>query len=371
MAVKDYYKILGLSEKATPAEIKKKYRKLVRKYHPDKNPGDKQAEEKFKAINEAHDVISDPEKRKKYDLIRQYGSRFNFGGSGQESRGGMSYEDILKNFNSGKRRKSYRNSGDSFQDIFSQFFDLGDFSSSETHAPQRGKNILSSITIPFETAIKGGNQFLKLETESICERCNGIGSEPGSKTKTCSQCKGKGTISVNQGPFATSYVCPTCQGKGQIIETLCKKCNGAGKVATLKTIKVKIPRGIENNSKIRLKGKGALGINGGPSGDLIIKIFVQTHSTFKRNGLNLEVEISITLIDALLGTEINVPTMDGMIKMKIPSGTQPNSKLRIKGKGVPSSGSRGDLIIKVLVKFPKKLTEEQKELIKKLKETGL
>ncbi len=371
MAVKDYYKILGVPEKATPAEIKKKYLKLVRKYHPDKNPGDKQAEEKFKEINEAHDVISNPEKRKKYDMIRQYGSQFNFGGSAPGGSGGMSYEDILKNFSAGKRRKSYKNTGGSFQDIFSQFFDLGDFSSSQTHAPQRGKNILSSITIPFETAIKGGNQFLKLETESICEQCNGSGAEPGSKKNSCSQCQGRGTISVNQGPFATSYVCPACQGKGEIIETPCKKCNGAGKLVTLKTIKVKIPRGIENNSKIRLKGKGALGINNGPPGDLIIRIFVQPHSTFKRNGLNLEVEISITLVNALLGTEINVPTMDGRIKMKIPSGTQPNSKLRIKGKGVPSQGKRGDLIIKVLVKFPKKLTEEQKELIKKLKETGL
>ncbi len=373
MSFKDFYKILNVQENSSIDEIKKQYRKLVRKYHPDKNPGNKQAEEKFKEINEAYETLSNPNKRQQYDTIRKYGSRFNYQGGtpgGGQGYTNVNIEDILKNFSKKGRRKSSRDS-DSFNDIFSQFFDFNDISSSDMKIPKKGKDLLTSITIPFETAVKGGFQYLTIESENICERCTGSGAEPGSGSVTCPKCQGRGTISVNQGLFATSYVCPECQGKGSIIKNPCKKCHGSGHVESPKTIKVTIPKGIDNNSKIRLRGKGGPGINGGPAGDLIIIINIQPHSTYKRDGLDIEVETSISLTDALLGTEITVPTMDGKVKLKIPPGTQPNSKLRLRGKGIPYKNERGDLFIKVLVKFPSKLTDNQKKLIKQLKDSGI
>lgn len=376
MSVKNYYKILGVSEKATQEEIKKRYRKLVRKYHPDKNPGDKRAEEKFKEINEAYDTLSDPKKRQQYDTIRQYGGSFNFGGPGGGAGPGgfqgqnINFEDLLKNFGAGKKGKRKGGTG-SFQDIFSQFFDLGDVNTSGSNIPRKGKDILTSITIPFETAYKGGYQYLKLESEVVCGRCNGSGAEPGSKEKICPTCKGQGTVSQNQGVFARSYVCPTCQGKGKIIEKPCSQCRGSGRILKPQTIKVKIPKGINNNEKIRLKGKGHPGINGGPPGNLIIQIKVQSHSKFTRKGNDLEFETSISLTDAVLGTKMKVPTMDGEIKVAVPAGIQSGSKIRIKGKGVPGKNGRGDLYIKILVKLPKKLNDKQKKLFEKLKETGL
>ncbi|HDS09119.1 MAG TPA: molecular chaperone DnaJ [Firmicutes bacterium] len=374
MSVKDYYKILNVAETAPIEEIKKQYRKLVRKYHPDKNPGDKRAEEKFKEINEAYEILSNQQKRQQYDTIRKYGSRFSYRGAGPAGgpnfNSDLNLDEILRNF-SGKRRKKSSGGSDSFNDIFSQFFDFNDISSQDIKVPKKGKDLLTEITIPFETAVKGGFQYLTLELESICSHCSGTGSEPGSVKNTCPRCLGKGTISVNQGLFGTSYVCPECQGKGEIIKNPCKTCRGSGRVISPVTVKVVIPKGIDDNSKIRLRGKGGPGINNGPPGDLIIRINIQPHSTFKRDGLDIEVETSILLTDALLGTEITVPTMDGKVKLKVPAGTPPNTRLRLRGKGVPSASGRGDLYIKILVKFPAKLTEEQLRLIKQLKESGI
>ena len=356
MATKgDYYEILGVDKGVTQEELKKAYRKLAIKYHPDKNkePG---AEEKFKEISEAYGVLSDSEKRSKYD---QYGHAGVDGTWSQEDIfRGVDFEDLFRGFGGG---------GGVF-DIF--FGGRG----GRRGGPQRGSDLRTDMTISFEDAYKGVEREIEIPRTETCPLCDGSGAKPGTDVKTCRTCGGSGQTTRAQqtpfGQFMTTSPCPTCRGQGKTIDTPCTKCHGSGQVQKHRKIKVKIPAGIESNSRMRVGGEGEHGTKGGPPGDLYVDIYVKPHRLFKRVGNNILLGTKISFTQASLGDEIMVPTVDGKVKLKIPAGTQPGATYRIKGKGMPNihGHGQGDLNVKVDVNVPKKLSEKQKELLRKFAE---
>ncbi len=355
-ANKDYYDILGVSKTADDKEIKKAYRKLAMKYHPDKNPDDKEAEEKFKEINEAYEVLSDEEKRHIYD---QYGADAvngqGFGGAGASGFGGFGgFEDI-------------------FADIFGSASGFGGFSGfggSSRRGPRPGADIKQSVTIDFKDAAFGKKIEIKVNRNEECENCHGSGCKPGTNKKTCSNCGGSGVVrEVRQTPFgnmASQKTCPKCNGTGEEIESPCGKCSGSGSVRKTKTVEVNIPAGIDDGQVIRLSGQGEFGDKGAPRGDLYIVVNVLADKIFKRDGYDIYVDMPITFVQAALGDDVQVPTIDGDVKYSIPAGTQTGTVFRLKGKGVQrmNSTSRGDQYVKVIVEVPKKLSERQKELLR-------
>ena len=356
MAKKDYYEVLGVLKSASSEEIKKAYRKLALKYHPDKNKGDKTAESKFKEASEAYHVLSDKGRRKNYD---QFGHAAfeNAGG-----RGGYSNFDFTNAFS------------DIFgSDIFDDFFD--GFGGSRRRGRRRSSDLRGSdlrydLSISLEDAYYGKKQEINFSSSDKCGRCDGLGSEPGSRPISCSACGGQGQVRSSQGFFTIQQTCPECAGSGEQISSPCKECRGIGKKQTKKKIFTNIPKGVDDGTRIRLSGKGEAGIKGGGSGDLYIFVSVESHSIFNRSEENLFFEFPISLADAALGTIIEVPTIDGgKAKVKIPAGTQHGKQFRLKGKGMPLMRNKdyGDLYIRSVTEVPASLTKEQKSLLEKFK----
>jgi len=355
---RDYYEILGLDKNATDADIKKAYRKLAKKYHPDLNPGDKTAEAKFKEVNEAYEVLSDPKKKAQYDRFGHAGMDNNgFGGFGGFSGG---FED----FDFG-----------GIGDIFESFFGGAGFGRSRTrNGPQKGADIKYSMEITFEEAAFGTEKEISINRMESCTTCGGSGAKPGTSPTTCTHCNGTGQIQYKQstpfGQFVNVKTCDVCHGEGKIIVNPCQTCNGRGKVRKKVNIKVRIPAGIDDGQTISLRGEGEAGTRGGPSGDLFILIRVKPHALFKRQGNDVVCEIPITFVQAALGAELEVPTLDGKVRYNIPEGTQTGTVFRLRGKGIPylRGSGRGDQYVKVHVEVPKKLNEKQKNALKEFAE---
>ena len=356
---RDYYEVLGVSRGASEDEIKKAYKKMARKYHPDLNPGDKTAEEKFKEVNEAYEVLSDADKKARYDQYGHAGVDPNFGagGFGGGFDGSFDFGDL--------------------GDIFGSFFGGGFGGGWRTNpnAPQRGESIRMSIAISFEEAAFGCEKAVTVERYETCDTCHGNGCAPGTSPEVCPDCHGTGTVQVRRqtpmGVFATSSPCPKCGGKGRIIHQPCKDCRGSGMVRKKKTIQASIPAGIDNGQTISIRGQGNAGKNGGPAGDLLITFTVRPHELFRREGTSVLCEAPITFTQAGLGAELEIPTIDGKVKYTLPEGAQSGTTFRLKGKGIPSINGRGrgDQYVTVYIETPKNLNKEQKEALKKFAET--
>ena len=355
---RDYYEVLGLQKGASDNDIKKAFRKMAMKYHPDKNPGDKVAEEKFKEINEAYAVLSDPEKKEKYDRFGHAGVDPNSGfGGGAGGFGGFGgFEDIF----------------DMFGGAFGGF---GDGSRGRrNNGPRKGSDLQKAVTITFEEAAFGTKKEIRLNKYVKCKTCGGSGAAPGTSKKSCPKCGGTGEIRTAQrtplGTFQSVSPCPDCNGTGEINETPCPDCGGSGKTRDNVTISVNIPAGVDNDSVIPIKGQGEPGVNGGPDGDLYIVINVEPHKIFERRGQDLWLEIPITFDQAALGDDIIVLTLEGKVSYKVPSGTQPDTIFRLKGKGIKSvrGNRKGDLYVKVNLEVPTKLNSKQKKAISAMAE---
>jgi molecular chaperone DnaJ len=367
MAQKDYYEVLGVTDKATDVELKKAYRRLAKKYHPDANPNNKMAEEKFKEISSAYDVLSDPEKRKQYDQVKQMGQRGFSGGS-------EGYEDIFSRRGGKGQTFSYEDLGGfgNLSDLFSSFFDMGEPTRRQKWGAQKGGDIYAEVEIPFDLSISGGNTTLEFRKEETCPACGGTGAKAGSKLSTCPDCNGTGMISFSQGGYAVNRPCPRCMGRGKIITTPCPQCGGRGQVISTKRLMIKITPGISDGTQLRLRGQGQAGTGGGPPGDLIVKINVAEHRFFERKGKDIYCRVPINIAQAILGSKIRVRTLNGKVDLKIPPGTQSGAKLRLKGKGLEEDGSKGDQYVEVVVEVPEKISEKQKKLLEEFaKETGL
>ena len=360
---RDYYEVLGVSKGASDDEIKKAYRKLAKQYHPDLNPGDKTAEAKFKEVNEAYEVLSDKDKRAKYDQFGHAGVDPNFGaGAGGGPFGGGFGFDM----------------GDiDLGDIFGSFFGggFGGGGRAQRNGPMKGDNLRASVTITFEEAAFGCEKEIVLNRSEQCETCKGSGCEPGTTAEICPDCRGTGQVRIQRGggafTFATTATCSRCGGKGKIIHQPCKACNGTGRVRRQRKITVNIPAGIDNGQAVSLRGQGGAGKNGGPAGDLLISVTVRPHPLFRREGTSVLCEAPITFTQAVLGGEMEIPTIDGKVKYEIPEGTQTGTTFRLKGKGIPNMNGRGrgDQYVTVYIETPRNLTREQKEALKKFSET--
>ncbi|MCS0590592.1 molecular chaperone DnaJ [Massilia norwichensis] len=345
MAKRDFYEILGVAKTASEDEIKKSYRKLAMKYHPDRNPDNKEAEEKFKEVKEAYEMLTNPEKREAYDRYGHAGVDPNSGmGGGGFGAGGF---------------------GDAFGDIFGDIFGGGRGRSS---GPQvyRGADLRYNLEITLEQAASGFDTTIRVPSWDKCDTCHGSGAKPGTQPVTCSTCAGHGQVRMQQGFFSIQQTCPKCHGSGKIIPEPCAACGGAGRIKRNKTLEVKIPAGIDNGMRIRSSGNGEPGTNGGPPGDLYVEIHIKPHEVFQREGDDLHCEMPISFTKAALGGEIEVPTLGGKVSFTIPEGTQTGKTFRLKGKGVKGvrSGYAGDLFCHVVVETPVKLTDKQKDLLK-------
>jgi molecular chaperone DnaJ len=350
MAKKDFYEVLGLQKGASDDEIKKAFRKLAIKYHPDKNQGDKEAEEKFKEINEAYQVLSDPEKKARYD---QYGDAdFGAGGYGGYGAEGFDFSDF-----------------GGFGDIFDSFFGGGGGGRRKKGGPERGADLEYTITLTFEEAVAGAEKEISITRNEKCETCGGTGAKEGTQPKTCDKCGGTGQIRVQRntplGSFMSTSTCDKCGGKGTIITDPCQDCKGLGKIRKNRKITVNIPAGVDTGNVIPLRGQGDHGANGGPAGDLYVNIRVMPHKLFKRKGYDIFMDSHISFSKAAMGVELKVPTIDGDVKYSVPAGTQPGTVFRLKGKGVPkvNGHGRGDQYVNVVVDIPKTLNAKQKEAL--------
>ena len=356
---RDYYEVLGVSKNASEDEIKRAYKKLARKYHPDMNPGDKEAEEKFKEVNEANEVLSNPEKKAKYDQFGFAGVDPNYG-AGQGGYGGAGGFDF----------------GD-LGDIFGSFFGggFGGGGRRNPNAPQRGESIRASLSVEFTEAAFGCEKSITIDRSEQCPTCKGKGCAPGTTPEVCTECHGTGTVTQAQrtpfGMMQSQTVCPKCRGKGQIIHQPCPDCRGAGAVRKRRTIQVNIPAGIDNGQTISLRGQGHSGKNGGPAGDLLITVMVRPHEIFRRDGTAVFCEAPITFTQAVLGGTLEIPTIDGKVKYDIPEGTQTGTVFRLRGKGIPvlHGRGRGDQYVTVNIETPRNLNREQKEALKKFSES--
>lgn len=370
---KDFYKILGVSESADQDEIKKVYRKLAKRHHPDANPGDAQAAERFKEIGEAYSVLKDPEKRKQYDQMRKLGA-FGLGGRGRggpsQPRGapgepGFSFEDLQGGFGN-------------ISDLFSSLFDLGakrggagGTGGAKATGRERGQNVEYVVEIPFLTAVRGGKVSVDVAITEDCATCGGDGAAPGTSRRRCGECGGSGTVSFGQGGFAVKRPCPACFGRGQIPETPCPSCGGRGSVRQRRTIQIAVPAGVDTGSKVRLSGQGERGRGGGAPGDLIITFKVQPHRFFRRDGLDIHVTVPINIVQASLGSKVRVRTVSGKkVVLTIPPGTQSGTKFRVRGQGVRKGERTGDQLVEVSVTVPEKLTDEEQKAMEEFAEAS-
>lgn len=359
---RDYYEVLGVEKSASEDEIKKAYRKLAKANHPDLHPGDKECEERFKEINEAYEVLSDPDKRAKYDQFGHAAFDPSAGGPGGAGFGGFGgFGDIF---------------GGGFGDIFGDIFG-GGFGGGQTQrsGPRRGENLRVRLNITFEEAAFGCEKEINVGRVEQCPDCKGTGCAPGTTPEVCTECHGTGTVTQAQrtpfGMMQSQTVCPKCRGKGQIIHQPCPDCRGAGAVRKRRTIQVNIPAGIDNGQTISLRGQGHSGKNGGPAGDLLITVMVRPHEIFRRDGTAVFCEAPITFTQAVLGGTLEIPTIDGKVKYDIPEGTQTGTVFRLRGKGIPvlNGRGRGDQYVTVNIETPRNLNREQKEALKKFSES--
>jgi molecular chaperone DnaJ len=340
------YEVLGVTKNASDDELKKAYRKLAREYHPDRNPGDDAAEERFKEVQTAYDLLSDPAKRQAYDTFGQAGAR-GFPGGGANT-GGMRFEEF-----------DLSNLGDLLGGMF------GGGRRAATRQPIRGNDLETRVRISFEDSLKGVQVRVPVEAETVCSVCHGTGAEPGTAPITCPQCGGRGVVSDAQGLFAFSQPCPRCRGNGTIIEKPCRNCRGSGRERTTKRYSVKIPAGAKTGTRVRLKGKGEAGHNAGPAGDLFVVVDVEPSPLFERRGSDLVLDVPVTYAEAALGASVEIPTPEGLVALKVPSGTESGKLLRVKGRGAPhlKGNGRGDLLARVKVTVPKKLSKAEKEAL--------
>jgi molecular chaperone DnaJ len=347
MSKRDYYEVLGVEKAADEKDIKKAYRRVAMKYHPDRNPDDPDADEKFKEATEAYDVLMNSEKRAAYDRFGHAGVDPNMGGGGF---GGGSFSDIF---------------GDVFGDIF------GGGGGRGRGGPQRGSDLRYTLDISLEDAVRGTTVEIKVPSLSGCDECDGSGARKGSAPVSCSTCGGIGQVRMQQGFFQVQQTCPTCRGRGKMIADPCPKCRGQGRVEKTKTLSVKVPPGVDTGDRIRLTGEGEAGPDGGPPGDLFVQMSVRQHPIFERDGKNLYCEVPITFVAAALGGELEVPTLDGRVKLKIPPETQTGKLFRLRGKGVKPvrGGAVGDLLCRAVVETPVNLNKKQKELLKEFQES--
>ena len=348
MSKRDYYEVLGVEKGADVKDIKKAYKRLAMKYHPDRTKGDKDLEIKFKEIQEAHEVLTDEQKRAAYDRYGHDGVDPSRGAGGFG--GGADFGDIF---------------GDVFGDIFG-----GGGRRGQSRA-QRGSDLRYNLELSLEDAVRGKSVDIKVPTWVTCDSCDGSGAKKGTSAKTCPTCHGAGQVTMRQGFFAVQQTCPTCHGRGKIIPDPCSKCHGEGRVEKTKTLSVKIPAGVDTGDRIRLSGEGEAGMHGAPAGDLYVQVHVKEHPIFVRDGNNLYCDVPISFATAALGGEIAVPTLDGRVKLKIPAETQTDKMFRLRGKGVQSvrGGGVGDLVCKVVIETPVNLSEQQKELLRQLDST--
>ena len=351
---RDYYEVLGVSKSASDEEIKKAYRKLAKKYHPDMNPDSKEAEAKFKEANEAYEVLSNPEKRAKYDQFGHAGVDPNFGGGGFG--GGFDMGDI------------------DLGDIFGSFFGggFGGFGGQQqrANAPQKGQSLRANLTVSFEEAAFGCEKEIELNRTETCSDCQGAGCQPGTTAEPCPDCRGAGVVRIQRGgggfAFSTTAPCSRCRGTGKLIHSPCNSCGGTGSVRKKQRIKVTIPAGIDDGQAISLRGQGNAGTNGGPAGDLIVGVRIKPHPQFKREGTTVLYEQPISFYQATMGAELEIPTIDGKVKYTLPAGTQTGTVFRLRGKGIPvlQGRGRGDQIVTVKVQVPTNLTTEQREALR-------
>ena len=344
---KDYYEILGVPKSASAEDIRKAFRTLALKFHPDRNPGDKEAEKKFKEISQAYDVLSDDEKRKQYDRFGPEGLR----GYATRDFEGASFEDIFRSF------------GDIFggEGSFGDFFNVG----RGRRGPRKGTSLRVEIALDFLEAAKGIEKKIDLWREELCKTCSGSGSKPGKGPETCRTCGGRGMVMQSAGFFSVQRTCPTCGGEGKRITDPCESCRGRGTQRVKREITVKIPAGIEDSTRMRVAGEGEPSHDGGPPGDLYVDVYVREHEFFKRDGADLQCEIPITFAQAALGAEIEVPTVEGRAKLKIPRGTASHTVFRLRNEGLPhvQGRGRGDLYVRAVIQVPAKLTKRQEELL--------
>ena len=355
---RDYYEVLGINKDASAEEIKKAYRKAALKYHPDRNPGNKEAEEKFKEVGEAYEVLSDTEKRQRYDQYGFAGVDPNFGGGSGGAYGGAGFGGF----------------GDfsDLGDIFGDFFGGGRSRGSQQSAPRRGENVMTRLELTFEEAAFGCEKEVAAQRIENCAVCHGTGSADG-VIETCQQCRGTGQVRTVQNfmgmQMQSSTTCPACNGRGKVIKTPCSTCKGKGKVRRTNRVKVKIPAGVDDGQSVRVRGEGCVGANGGPSGDLLVEISIKRHPIFTREGFDVLCEVPISFTQAALGATIQVPTLDGKVDYEIPEGTQTGREFVLRDKGIPEVGNsrrRGDHRFTVVVETPTHLTREQKELLRQL-----
>ena len=346
MAKRDYYEVLGVSRGVSEQELKKAYRRVAMKHHPDRNPGDKESEDKFKEASEAYEVLADPQKRAAYD---------QFGHAGVEGAGGMG-------------GGGFGSFSDIFGDVFGDIFGGG---GGRRGGPMRGADLRYTLELDLEDAVKGTTVKIKVPTLVSCNTCSGSGAKPGTSPTTCSTCGGHGQVRMQQGFFSVQQTCPTCRGKGKAISDPCRDCHGQGRVEETKTLSVKVPPGVDTGDRIRLAGEGEAGADGGPAGDLYVQVAVKEHEFFQRDGRNLYCEVPISIFDACLGGELEVPTLDGRVKLKVPAETQTGKLFRLRGKGVTPvrGGPAGDLLCRVVLETPVNLSKKQKELLEELKDT--
>jgi len=350
MAKQDYYALLGVPKGASADELKKAYRKLAMQYHPDRNPGDKEAEQKFKDINEAYDVLKDDQKRAAYDRFGH--AAFEQGRGGGGGFGGFDF-------------------GSGFADIFDEMF--GDFMGGRRQSSGRGSDLKYDLEISLEEAFKGSQATIRVPTLGACDACKGSGAEGASQPTACPTCNGSGNVRATQGFFTIQRTCPTCHGQGRVIKDPCKVCSGAGRVRRDKTLQVNIPAGVEDGTRIRLAGEGEAGMRGASPGDLYIFISVAPHRMFQRDGANLHCRVPIPMTTAALGGTIEVPTIDGTrARLQVPEGTQSGAQFRLKGKGmsVLRSPARGDMYVEILVETPVNLNKKQQELLREFEKAG-
>ncbi|MBF4986923.1 molecular chaperone DnaJ [Methylophilus sp. 14] len=343
-AKKDYYEVLGVNRDASEEEIKKAFKKLAMKFHPDRNPDNPKAEESFKEAKEAYEILSDDQKRAAYDQYGHAGVDPSMGGGG------------FGGFNSG-------NFSDAFGDIFGDIFGGARNQRSNVY---RGADLRYNLEISLEDAAKGTETKIRIPVQTSCETCHGSGARPGTSPVTCTTCNGHGQVRMQQGFFSVQQTCPKCHGTGKMVKEPCPTCHGGGRVKQNKTLNVKIPAGVDEGDRIRLSGEGEAGVNGGPTGDLYVVVHLKEHPIFQREGANLHCEMPISFSTAALGGEIEVPTLDGAAKMKIPAETQTGSVFRLRGKGIKPlrSSEHGDLMVHVVVETPVRLTEKQKDLLR-------
>ncbi|MBN2623332.1 MAG: molecular chaperone DnaJ [Acidimicrobiales bacterium] len=356
---KDYYRVLGVSETATAKDIKSAYRKLSRQYHPDNNPGDAAAEERFKEVSAAYDVVGDPEKRKEYDEVRKLGpmgGMFGGGGPGPGAggpTGGFRFEDV----------------GD-LGDVLGGLFNRGRRGAGgpgRGTGPHRGQDLEAELHLDFDDAVHGLTTTIHLTSDASCSTCHGSGARPGTTPHACPQCGGRGVIDDNQGFFSFSQPCPSCGGRGYTIDDPCPTCRGTGIEHRPREVKVRLPAGVADGQRIRLKGRGGPGRNGGPPGDLYVTTRVGKHPLFGRRGDDLTITVPVTFPEAALGADVRVPTLDGgSVKLRIPAGTRSGRTLRVKGKGVPARKRTGDLLVTVEVAVPQKLSDDERKAIEAL-----